>query len=67
MENEVNQLLLQADEIKNYKPYLRVIKNLEKNYRTMYPRCPKCHQAFDLKNIISWVGKDYAKLNCMEV
>ena len=42
-----------------------VIKDLEKMYRgdnySMVPVCPKCGEAFDLKDLVSWKNRKFLK------
>lgn len=59
LNNQVERLLDQAKEIANYKPHLRVIKDMEHQYRTMVPMCPHCHKAFDFTEIAGWYNKKY--------
>ena len=65
LEDQVQSLLEQRKEIANYKPHLVVIKNLEKMYRdnnySMVPVCPKCGEAFDLKELVSWRNRKFLK------
>jgi hypothetical protein len=57
-------MLRTRQEIDNYKPHLVVIKELEKHYRgsKLWPTCPICKGAFDLKELINtgWIHPDYA-------
>lgn len=63
LNNQVDSLLEQARDIQNYKPHLKVFKNLEQQYRankfSMVPRCPHCASGFDFKDIDSWVNRNY--------
>lgn len=65
LENQVQSLLEQRQEIANYKPHMVVIKDLEKKYRgdnySMVPVCPKCGEAFDLKELVSWKNRKFLK------
>ena len=60
-ENKLEQMLVQAKELANYKPHLRVIKSLEQQYRhdhfAMIPICPHCKDPFDLTEIKMWVNR----------
>ncbi|MDY0396799.1 hypothetical protein RWE15_23995 [Virgibacillus halophilus] len=49
-------------QIANYKPWLVVIKKLEKQYRgrKMIPNCPRCSEPFYLEELVQWTGKPYA-------
>lgn len=53
----------QAEYLKNYKPWLKVIRKLEKEYRgkKMLPNCPRCELPFFLEEIDSWTGRQYAE------
>lgn len=59
--NEIDMLARQKQELMQYKPYLRVIKKLERNYRghKMLPCCPVCGEPFYLEEICEWMGKPY--------
>jgi hypothetical protein len=61
---ENKRLLDQRQEIKNYKPHLLVIKNLEKHLRSgdMLPTCPHCDKPFELGKLDHWVNKKYYKV-----
>ena len=65
IEDQVSALLKQRKEIENYKPHLVVMKELEKRYRennySMAPVCPKCGEAFDLKDLTSWRNRKFLK------
>ena len=57
--NEIHEARLeQAEAIKNYKPHLRTIKELEKKYRgnKLVPHCPACEEPFYLEDIKNWSG-----------
>lgn len=58
----VERLLEQRKQIINYKPWLKVIKNLESQYRghKMIPNCPRCNEPFYLEELVHWTGKLYA-------
>ncbi|MDF2854209.1 MAG: hypothetical protein K0Q87_60 [Neobacillus sp.] len=58
----VERLLEQRKEIASYKPWLKVIKNLESHYRghKMIPNCPRCSEPFYLEELVHWTGKPYA-------
>lgn len=58
---QAEYLLEQKKQITKYKPWLRVIKNLESHYRghQMLPVCPRCSEAFYLEELTSWVGKKF--------
>lgn len=63
--DQVSSLLEQRKEIANYKPHLVVIKNLERMYRgnnySMAPICPRCGEAFELQELISWINRKFLK------
>jgi len=52
----------QAKELSNYKPWLKVIRKLEKDYRgkKMLPNCPRCETPFYLEELTHWTGREYA-------
>lgn len=66
--NEIDMMAHQRQELMQYKPYLRVIKYLEKNYRgrKMLPCCPVCHEPFYLEEITSWDGIEYGKARILQ-
>ncbi|WP_305153875.1 hypothetical protein [uncultured Clostridium sp.] len=55
-------LLEQKKKLDNYKPWLKVIKELETKYRgyKAIPMCPRCKEPFYLEEISSWYGKEVA-------
>lgn len=59
---QLEMLLEQRKEIAEYKPWLVVIKKLEKQYRghRFIPNCPRCREPFYLEELNSWTGKQYA-------
>lgn len=65
MTEHTEYLLRTRKEIDDYKPHLVVIKQLAELYRgsRMWPTCPVCEEAFDLKELVSnlWVNPDYAR------
>lgn len=60
-ENKLEQMLVQAKALANYKPHLRVIKDIEHKYRqdrfAMLPTCPHCKKPFDLSELKMWVNR----------
>lgn len=60
---QVEHLLEQKKQIADYKPWLKVIKNLESQYRgrKMIPVCPRCSEPFYLEELTRWMGKPYAE------
>jgi len=60
-ENRLEQMLAQAKELANYKPHLRIIKDIERKYRqdhfSMIPICPHCKEPFDLAELSWWVNR----------
>lgn len=61
MEDEVELLLKQARELANYKPWLRAIKEIERNVRSgeMIPCCPKCDESFRLEDLNHYVNRKF--------
>lgn len=59
LNNQVERILEQAKEIKNYKPHRRIFQNMERRYRTMVPCCPHCNEPFDFSEITAWYNKQY--------
>jgi len=61
MNERIEALLDERKKIENYKPWLIVIRNLERNYRggKMVPVCPNCHEPFDLADINVWANRQY--------
>lgn len=55
----------QAEELKNYQPRRRVIKELERRMSreesAMLPTCPHCHEPFELEELLAttWRNKRY--------
>lgn len=50
---QINLLFKQAEELINYKPWLRTIKVIEKNVRggEMIPYCPHCHKGILMEEL----------------
>lgn len=63
LERQVNSLLTQAKKIQNWKPHLKVFKDLQQRYKvnnySMVPVCPHCSKGFDFKDINHWVNRNY--------
>lgn len=64
LERELKSMFDQADELRNYKPHLRIIKEIEHIYRAgghydLMPLCPKCQKPFDLSELqhTQWINK----------
>jgi ribosomal protein S27AE len=59
---QVQRLLEQRRQIANYKPWLKVFKDMEGRYRghKMIPNCPRCGEPFYFEEISTWSGKPYA-------
>lgn len=64
LEKELAAMFAQAKELRDYKPHLRIIKEIEHIYRAggrydLMPVCPKCHKPFDLSELqhAQWVYK----------
>lgn len=57
--SSLNRMRDQAEELKNYKPWLKVIRKLEKEYRgkKMLPNCPRCDEPFYLEELKYWTNK----------
>jgi len=56
MVEENRRLLEQRKQIESYKPFLVVIKELEKKYRNkneLLPCCPHCHRGIYLKELLA--------------
>ncbi|WP_449355653.1 hypothetical protein ACUL41_07935 [Virgibacillus natechei] len=62
MNQQVDYMLEQRKQIINYKPWLRAIRYLEKQYRgkKMIPECPRCNIPFYLEELNSWTGREFA-------
>ena len=60
LQKQVERLLEQRKQILDYKPWLLVIRNLEKKYRgkKMLPCCPVCEEPFYLEEIKVWLGRE---------
>lgn len=60
---QVEILLEQQKRIANYKPWLKVIKRLESQYRgnKVLPTCPRCSEPFYLEELTMWLGKPFAE------
>lgn len=58
----VHQQYEQYKQMKNYKPWLKSIRYLEKQYRgkKMLPHCPRCNEPFYLEELNSWMGREFA-------
>lgn len=58
----------QAEELRNYNPRRRVLKELEwrmgRGENTMIPSCPHCHEPFELEDLLAttWHNKRYIGL-----
>jgi transcription initiation factor TFIIIB Brf1 subunit/transcription initiation factor TFIIB len=60
MEERTQRLLEQRREIENYKPWLIVIRDLERQYKgkQYLPVCPHCDKAFYLEELVRWVNRE---------
>lgn len=58
----IHRLREQAEQLKNYKPWLKIIRHLEKKYRgkKMLPTCPRCAEPFYLEELRDWTRKEFA-------
>lgn len=56
---QIMRLRDQTKELNNYKPHLKVIRKLEKEYRgkKMLPNCPRCGEPFYLEELSTWTNK----------
>ena len=63
LRRQLERLYEQRKEIAAYKPYLIVIRDLERQYRgrKMLPCCPRCKKPFYLEKIDSWVNTELAE------
>jgi len=55
----IHRIRDQAEVLKKYKPYLKVIQQLEKEYRgkKMLPNCPRCDEPFYLEELNHWTDR----------
>jgi len=62
LKEQVEVLLEQRKQILDYKPYLLVIRELERSYRgkKTLPNCPRCDHPFYLEELVSWTGREFA-------
>lgn len=63
-ENEqVQRLREQAENLQNYKPWLKAVRSIEQGYRgkKMLPCCPRCDKPFFLEEIDSWRNRQLAE------
>lgn len=61
--NVMQKLRAQAQEMQDYKPHLRIIKFLEKQWRKkdVVPTCPSCDEPFLLEELKTWVGRKFVE------
>lgn len=61
--NAMDKWLEQAEFLKNYKPKLKTIRALEKQYRgkKVFPTCPACSEPFYLEELTHWMHRLYAQ------
>lgn len=60
--SQLKSSLEQMKKIANYKPHLKVMKRLEKNYKgknKMLPCCPVCNEPFYFEEITTWSGLQF--------
>lgn len=61
IESRLEQMHNQAKEISNYKPHLRIFKDMEHRYQadhfSMIPICPHCKKPFEFSELITWVSR----------
>ena len=62
-EEHLDYLLEERKRLENWKPRLLVIRDLAEHYHSgkMAPICPRCHQAFDLKEINQWTDLRFVR------
>ena len=62
-EDHLEYLLEERKRLENWKPRLLVIRDLADHYHSgkMAPICPRCHEAFDLKEIDHWTDSRFVK------
>lgn len=62
LQKQVDGLLEQRKQLQEYKPWLIIIRELEKQYRgrKMIPICPSCGEPFYLEELSSWMNKEFA-------
>jgi len=63
---EMQNLLYQAQAIRNYKPHMIVFRELEEHYRKgkhgrMLPHCPQCGELFRFEDITGWGNEAFLK------
>lgn len=60
VEEDTKRLLEQRKEIVNYKPWLLIIRNLEKECRggSMIPSCPHCHKGILFEEFSGFTNKE---------
>lgn len=65
--SQLDMVQRQAEELKNYQPRRRVLKELEwrmsRGENTMVPSCPHCHEPFELEELLAttWINKQYIR------
>lgn len=61
VDEETRRLLRQAEELREYKPWLRVVKQFEQDIRRgkMIPTCPHCYKGILLEELTGFRNKDY--------
>ena len=62
-EDHLDYLLEERKRLEEWKPRLLVIRKLAERYHSgkMAPICPRCKEAFDLKEITSWTSSVFVK------
>lgn len=62
MNEQLEYMLKQQKQIQGYKPWLLIIRRLEKEYRgkKKLPACPRCDEPFYLEELKTWYGRKFA-------
>ncbi len=62
-EDHLEYLLEERKRLENWNPRLPIIRDLTYYYHSgkMAPICPRCHEAFDLKEINQWTNARFVK------
>lgn len=62
-EEHLEYMLETRKNLENWKPRLLVARNIVDHYHSgkMAPICPRCHEAFDLKEIVQWTDAIFVR------
>jgi len=62
-EDRLNYMLEERRKLEEWNPRLLVAKNIVEHYHSgkMAPVCPRCHEAFDLKEIWQWTDARFVR------